>query len=735
MQQVIDLNANWKIKFDQDDSLEKKGIVYDPDFLAEDWEEIKVPSHWQKEGYNYQGIVWYYNNFILESELRIANEERVFLKFNGIDYLAQVWFNGVYLGLHEGDFDSFQFEIRDLLKDNNKILVKVESEVDTRPEFKRVLKGAIYHWDCLPIKQRGLPDCPDVPSAANPRYPNPVINPGGIWQAVKLEVSSPYQFEEVLITPYFINNQEKVYLDIQGQVFNWLDEYLNIEGEILLISDNFSGKEFKKTFSFQLKPGQNYLNQSMELDNPELWWTWDLGKPNLYRLFISFNKADRKILKYQDIVGIREVKRGDNWELYLNGKRFFARGTNYLSDQFLSQSTEERYDLDLKLMLEANMNLIRVFSHMEKEYFYHQCDRLGILIWQDLPFQWGYEPDPYLIERARNISAKFVKILYNHPSIFLWCCHSESRFHDYNKLDRVLENELKKIDPSRPVWRNSVLMTRGDVPESFKDLGSFEDYNNNHLSVHWVGWYWGEIDDAEYYNPLFVTEFGSQSIPELESLKRFINVEDLWPPRWEEWRFRGFQTDIYQKNLGAYPDTLEGLIQVTQDYQHRFYKEHIEALRRKKYSNVNGLLQFHFVNTWPAIDWSIIDYYRKPKKAYYTIKKAFNPILLSFTASFEEKAIKIYAWIVNDLQDKFNNTYLEWKVQNDGKVIFEDRVKIQEIRPDSVHIYLEKTLKIDSKEVEVEGRLLQGGKELSSNQNLLHPLKDFSNLESVTSSS
>lgn len=728
-QRVFDLNGRWNIRYDPEDTLEKKGIVYDTGFTAEDWEEINVPSHWQVEGYDYQGVVWYYKKFSLPKDFKLEHDKKAFLKFGGVDYLSQVWLNGVYLGIHEGDFDSFQFEVSNILNKENNLFVKVESWVDSRPEFKEVIKGGIYHWDCLPIKQKGLTDCPEVPSAANPRYPNPVINPGGIWKPVYLEVSKPYHIEKVKLTPQFINGQEKAYLYIQFQIYNWLQNPVKLEGKLLLEPENFTGKKYLHSFSIELKPGQNYFTETVELDKPALWWTWDLGEPNLYQFLLTLNNEDEEVIRYEDFIGIREVKKGDNWELYLNGKRFFARGTNYLSGQFLSNSTPERYDTDLKLMLNANMNMIRVFSHMENEYFYRQCDRKGILIWQDLPFQWGYETDPYFIKRAESIAERFVKKLYNHPSIFLWCCHSESRYHDYNKLDRIIETRVKKIDPHRPVWRDSVLMTTGQPPEFFKDLEGFEDYINNHLSVHWVGWYWGKIENADYYNPLFVTEFGTQSVPDQESLKKFIAKKDLWPPNWEEWRYRGFQTDIYRKNLGDFPEKLAELIQITQVYQHRFYKQHIETLRRKKYQNVNGLLQFHFVSSWPAIDWSIIDYYRRPKKAYFTIKNAFNPVLLSFTGQFSDKGVKILTWIINDLQQVFKNLVLEWQVLVAGEVIFTDKVEIAKVEADSAQVYLEKDLQIDAKRVEVKGRLFQGDRELSSNHNLLVPRKEPANIE------
>ncbi len=715
-QKIINLNGKWLIKADKADILEKKGLIYKREIRKEDWSEINVPAHWQTEGYDYQGVVWYYKRFSLNKKM---TGKKLILKFEGVDYLSQFWLNGVYLGTHEGDFDSFWFDISNIIDSDNCLFVKVESWVDDCPEFKQVIKGATYHWDCLPIEQQALTDCPEVPSTINARYPNPVFNPGGIWESVYLEPIESIYLDEILITPHLKIRQEKAYLHLQMKIFNLSGRPLNLDGEILLIPNNFQGESFSKPMSVFLKSGENYLAATLEVDQPVLWWSWDLGNPNLYQVEVKLNRAGQEVLFHKELIGFRQIKKGANWELYLNGERFFARGTNYLSNQFLSQSTPQLYDNDLALIEDANMNTIRVFAHMEKEYFYQECDRRGILIWQDLPFQWGYWTGPDLITRSSSIAKRFVHKLYNHPSIILWCCHSESRYHDYNKLDIVLENVVRKIDSQRPVWRNSVLMTAGKAPQYFASLTSFEEYIDKNTSVHWVGWYWGEIEDADQYNPLFVTEFGAQSVPAQESLRKFIATDDLWPPNWEEWRFRGFQTDVYRQNLGDFPHSLEELIEITQQYQQHFYKMHIETLRRKKYKNVNGLLQFHFVNTWPAIDWSIVDYYRNPKKAYYTVKEAFNPVLLTFTGEFDGNGVKICVWVVNDLKQEFKSPLLELNVFSSGRILVEDKVQLQCIEADSACVYLEKSLAGNFKELLVKGTLYQGDKELSSNQNLL----------------
>jgi beta-mannosidase len=364
--------------------------------------------------------------------------------------------------------------------------------------------------------------------------------------------------------------------------------------------------------------------------------------------------------------------------------------------------------------------MIRVFSHLENEYFYQRCDQLGILIWQDLPLQWGYDNQIETIEKAAKITEKDVEKLFDHPSVFNWCVHSESRYHDYIKLDRVLENKIKELDHSRPVWRNSVFMTDQKLPEFFRSLEEFEAYNANNLSVNWVGWYWDQIENAENYNPLFITEFGSQSLPDKKTMIDIFGEDNLWPPDWEEWRKRGFQKELYEKNIARSYDSLEEIINYSQAYQTYFYKEHIEAMRRKKYNKNNGILAFHLVSTWPSIDWSLIDHQRNPKMAYSAVKESYQPLLASFRIVKEKGKLILEGWLINDYQQSFNNLELRYELDFDNGSSTAEFKSIFDLEKDSVQKIIREEITTNFKTLAVQSSLLsEQGKTLAQNKNLL----------------
>lgn len=741
MHQELNISGMWQCMPDPDNVLES-GITNPMVYKAceQTWHDIVVPSHWQQAGFaGHQGVMWYRRLFAVP-----ARQDNIsyYLHFGGVDYFAEVWLNGHYLGAHEGDFDAFSFRATDALRfgTDNELIVKVTAALDANPERKAIAKGGLYHWDCLPVRQQGIADCPEVPSAANEQYPNPLVNPGGIWQDVALELRPTVHLTEIRVTPRLSDDytSARVYVDARWNNDSGQEE--DYELEVRLVPHNFAGDVAASGHGDVFAPpGTSNRVMRLTVANPLLWWSRGLGAPNLYRAIVRLKQGEAIVDTKEVTFGIRDIRIEADWSVYVNGKRLFIKGNNYLSDQFLSLMDDGKYERDVQMMLDAHMNMTRLFAHAEKEAFYRLCDEQGMLIFQDLPFQWGYRSDGEFINRASDISRRFVERLAHHPSIALWCCHSESRMHDYNKLDAVLMETVKKADPTRPVHKNSVLIDQGGLPPFFASWDEFAAYVPEHLSVNWVGWYWGKIEDAEHYNPLFVTEYGTQSLPDVESLRKFLAPGELWPMDTAAWRERGFQNMICEKRMGEFPTTLEELVERTQEYQVAFYKAHTEALRRRKYKNVNGVLQFHFVNTWPAIDWAIIDYYRRPKKAYYAIQEAFAPLLLSFTGDVKQTAegvrVTMEAWVVNDEYREYEGCEIAYRLLNEEGSVLEERIVLAPlIAEDSARCFdhAALTLPATNSTYRIEGVLRdRDGRIMARNEYVLHARGEAADMETA----
>jgi len=627
---------------------------YSPTYDDSEWEEIRVPAAWQEEGYRYNGIAWYRRTFNYQSE---AGLDIVRLLFKGVDYYADVWLNGYYLGSHEGYFNHFFFDVSKYIRPGeNLLVVRVDSPNDinprVRPYEKKLIKGALQDWDVNDLS----------------------TNQGGIFDDVELLRSRKLYIERVKIDVLinYVKNTAEVY--VKGKIYNSQQERITANLQATVNPANFSGKAISCRQLVDLLPGANEVSIKLEVEEPHLWWTWDLGKPNLYHLNLSLNQNGIELDQIQERFGIREIKKLKGWESYLNNKRVFYRGTNYLSDILQSRIDRPGYERDVDLMIKANMNMVRLFCVVEKEEFYEVCDEKGILIYQDFPIQWRMSESSDLVGRAILQVSDMVNQLYNHPSIVIWCYGSEPGRHNFEKLGMALTNCSVREDPFR-------LVQPGNSPTfQLEEIDYYVEKYDWPIDCHFYhGWYGTEPVTGLEKLPIkaleFVTEYGSQSLPKLGLLKQFIPPTELWPPKWRHFRNHCLQVEIMQKWIGLAKDckNLEEFIDKSQEYQSLQLKYHTEFYRRHKFRPANGALQFVFNDCWPAITWSVVDYERTPKKGYYALAKAFSPVhvMMEWLVGIkvrEDFQRKIY--LVNDLYRELSDLLLEWEMlDNEGKVL------------------------------------------------------------------
>ena len=671
MGRIITLNENWKFKLDPENLGEKypEDVVrtyrrecrfMSPDYDDRDWDEIKVPSCWQTQGYDYNGVAWYRKKFTLTTK----QASKVYrLKFKGVDYFADVWINGFYLGSHEGFFNRFEYDITERIKEGeNLLVVKVESPNDVNVideqehERKTLIKGALQDWDVNNLS----------------------VNPGGIYNDVFLEASNFIYVKNIKIDSLLNKEGDQARVCLRFTVISHFLEYKNSEVKTKIKPKNFEGEEIYITSDLTVRPGESEKEILVNIKDPKLWWTWDLGKPNLYQVEVEVRVDGKSYHSTSTTFGIRTIERKErSWETYLNGKRIFFRGTNYLSDQFLSDMNMEKYKRDIQLVKDANMNTIRTFCIVEKEEFYQCCNEAGIMVYQDFPMQWKMSNSSDLVRRAVLQVKDMVNELYNHPSIVIWCLGSEPGKKNFEKLGMVLASEVKKLDKFRIIQQANSYPEQWDYREWKEKYGWCID---NHL---YCGWYkadsWPSLDalnDVDKIELEFIGEYGAQALPDKESLKKFIPKEDLWPINLRKYNFHCFQ-DEQQFTWINMPKSLEELIDRSQKYQAYLLKYHTEFYRRHKFNPCNGALQFVFNDCWPAMTWSVIDYYREKKPGYFALKQAFNPIHVIMEWPDDrilEKEFKKRIYVVNDYHRRFDALKVSYSVSSGGKIIRKENI-------------------------------------------------------------
>ncbi|MFO8034113.1 MAG: glycoside hydrolase family 2 TIM barrel-domain containing protein [Candidatus Bipolaricaulota bacterium] len=609
------------------------------------WEEMPVPSNWCLQGLaDHSGVVWFRRRFAAG-----PRGEEYWLRFQGVDYSADVWLNGAYLGSHRGYFQPFEFRVTEhLLEGENELLVRVDSPREEPgtvwPDHKRLIKGVLSHHDCRP-------GAGDVERGQD-------MNTGGIWGDVELHSAGPVWISKLWLTPRLLPSGKASVL-VEAELECALPA-MAATVDITLQPEGFEGEEALWRGRVELTGGRTRLSQVVNLEQPSLWWTWDFGPQHLYRARLDIEPERGPGSSREERFGVREVVMDHQQGWQLNALPYFPRGTNIIPTQWLSTYDVATLSQDMELLRGAGVNAVRVHAHVTHPRFYRACDEAGILVWQDFPLQWGYEDSGAFRQDACEQLRGMIKVLGNHPSIAVWCCHNEPP--EYNReLDGLLWEFARAEDPARHTERSSAV--------------------SQHV---YAGWYRGQM--AEYATrpgaPL-ITEFGAQALPSEEAMREMLPPEALWPPDWDAWAYHGFQHNE-TFNVARIPlgESLAEFIAASQDYQHRLLKYAIEQYRAGP--EVRGLFQFMFVDPWPGITWSVVDWRRRPKKGYLALQMGLQPVLVGFqgvrhrhSLGVSEDQLFESVFIANSLPQEFSGTELHLSLTGlDGRVLLEEQVEV-----------------------------------------------------------
>ncbi|MBA7497652.1 Beta-galactosidase [subsurface metagenome] len=621
---------------------------------GEKYRDIQVPSNWYLRGLNHSGKVYYQKKF----EISTQKDKDYYLIFKGVDYFCKVKLNGRLIGDHEGYFQEFSFYITDILKDGENLL-EVEADspresVDIWPNKKCLIKGIFNHHDTRP-------------GSWDPEYGQD-RNTGGIWNGVLIMEKVKIHIDKNIKVSPLLLKDGRARLDIDIPLDNNdLSQEIKIKLEI-------SGIGFKENFEINkkifLSSGKNHIHLVKTLDKPKLWTTWDRGKSYLYNLRCKvLNLAKERLDEESTQFGIREIKIDDKWNWYLNGERFFPRGTNIIPTQWLSEYDKKMIAKDIEMLKEANVNAVRVHAHVNRQEFYDACDEAGILVWQDFPLQWSYEEADKFAQNAVSQIGDMIDQFYNHPSIVVWCCQNEPSVNRHT-LDPLLYTTAKAKDSTRYI----------DIASDF----AYHPY---------PGWYTSHYFEFHSLPAApFINEFGAQALPNVETMREMMKEDELWPPRWSLWAYHDFQYDptfnVAQIDMGS---SLEEFIENSQGYQAKLLKYAIENYRKNKYSKVTGIFQFMFVDNWNAITWSVVDYFRRPKKGYDVLKTVYQPVLIGMDLDREKVGLDMLRatgfpgiWVVNDTLNLYENLHAKIILLRGREMLAEKEIGIGDVPANDV---------------------------------------------------
>ena len=573
---------------------------------------------------------WYRKRFAIPD--RFAGK-RLRLQFGATDYYADSWLNHQSLGRHEGYIDPYEWDVTSAARpgSTNELLVRVWTPVD-------------YYWKHRPYTVKGAYGAVD-------QKPDD-ITALGITRPVRLLASDQVWIKDVAIdTRLSGSDAAEVQVEIE----------LNVAPESPLTLDlTLSPRNFPSPDRYHVsatiappsppleeKAGESrpYLFR-IPVASPRLWWTWDHGKPNLYTLEVRLRDSEGRVVDARTLaVGIREIER-IGWTFYLNRKRLFLRGTNYYPHLFLSEMDRAAYERDLGLILQMNVNLIRLHCHFSNPEFYDLADESGVLIWQDFLEAW-YPQDRAFSLRAASLYDPLIRCVRNHPCVAQWCTSDEEDLENYRDLTKHLAARPALLDPQRrPVVRST---------------GRFGDAHVYH------GWYDGSIWEYTHMTEPFVSELGATALPNYETLIKFL--PDAWPIRQheDEWTFRRLQIPEAMRAWGDPGDlSLRDYIPRTQAYVSRLFQIALERSRRLKYQPAGGICHFHAIDIWPSVTMAAIDFDRVPTKVFDTVRRSFAPVCASLEYDRDHwktgEPFHCAIWAINDHWQALPDASVRWRI-------------------------------------------------------------------------
>jgi beta-mannosidase len=632
----MDLSGPWRAHV-ADERLQRAFSRVELD--DEDWAELEVPGHWRSSPTfaTEDGPLLYRRRFEASPP---AAGRRSWLTLEGLFYLGDVWLDGGYVGDTEGYFFPHTFELTDALRERTEHLLAVEVGCSTPTDrtAKRNLTGVFQHWDCL----------------------DPDWNPGGIWRPVSLHETGPVRIAH-LVTVCPEATDERAVLSFHATLDAAAPTTVDLRTTV---------GETEHRLEQPLAAGQNQVTWTVAVERPRLWWPHALGDQPMHQVAVEACEKNGTVSDARRFrTGLRQVSM-KNWVMQVNGERLYLKGSNQGPTRMaLGEATAEELASDVELAKDAGLDLLRIHAHISRRELYEAADENGLLLWQDMPLQWGYARG--VRKQAVRQAGAAVELLGHHPSVVVWCGHNEPVAIDlepgvafsrrrvaarlavaqqlpaWNKtvLDHSIKRALEQADPTRPV-----------IPHS----GVLPHPGSGGTDTHvYFGWYHGEERDLPAWLAAwprlarFVSEFGAQAVPASDDFMESDRWPDLdWDRLWRRHALQRFAFDRYVPPADY--DSYESWRAATQQYQATVIKHHIETLRRLKYRPTGGFCQFDFADAWPAVTWSVLDHRRVPKPGYQALRDACRPVIVVAdrpAAVYQPgDAIALDVHVVNDLR-------------------------------------------------------------------------------------
>jgi exo-1,4-beta-D-glucosaminidase len=576
---------------------------------------------------------------------------QVWLDFDGINYRASIWLNGKMIAddTHvAGAYRTYEFNVTDsILPGKTNVLA-----VQVYPPEPNNLAITWVDW--------------------NPAPPDKDM---GLWRDVFVSTTGPIALRHPqVITKVDMPSLDKAHLIVSADVINASSNAVKA-----VLTGTIENIEFHQ--AVDLAPGETKnitftpdQFPQLNVDNPRLWWPSHVGPQNLYDLRLAVT-ADG-VASDDDLIhfGIREATSELDAKGYrvfkINGKPILVRGGGWAPDMFLRPSPE-REAAEIRYVKDMNLNAIRFEGKTERGPFLDMCDREGIMViagWCCCDFweRWSRWKDGDYDIATESLRDQVWRIR-NHPCLLTYWYGS-----DNPPNARAESNYLAVLKELN--WPNSAQASASakqpavGQPTGIRMTGPYE-------YVPPVYWYVDTNAGGAY---CFNTETSpGPAIPPIESLRRMLPKEHLWPID-DVWGyhagggpFRSLKifTDALDNRLGTATNA-EDYAQKAQVMAYDGERAMFEAYARNKYDST-GVIQWMMNNSWPSMIWHLFDWYLRPGGGYFGVKKACEPVHIQY--SYDDASIAV----VNSYYQDFKNLKASATVYNlDGSQVWSHKAAL-----------------------------------------------------------
>ncbi|KAH8161088.1 hypothetical protein CIB48_g7156 [Xylaria polymorpha] len=618
----------------------------------------------------------YRTQFAKPAELSSERPTVTDLVFEGLDTFATVSLNGAGILKSDNMFISHRVDVTSLLRDTNDL----EIQFDSAMLRGRDLVKEHSHEHTFYVRQTEVSRVPVRKAQYHWGWDwGPILITAGPWKPVYLE--------------QYVSKVDDVWAECEVS-----QDLRACSGRIVAKISEARGQSVRISLSLA---GSVVFEQECTVDpsgiaatpflvtDPKLWYPFTHGTQTRYELKATLGSYDTlsKMIGFRRAELIqREDEFGKSFFFRINGEDVFSGGSCWIpADSFLSHIPESRYRDWVQLAYEGNQNMIRVWGGgiYEHDAFFDACDELGIMVWQDFAFACASYPTyKSYLDSVEKEARQNIRRLRSHPSLVIWAGSNEDyqvqeRYGlEYNYEDKDPQSWLKTTFPARYTYEYLLpkIVSEEDrfaiyhptSPWGDGKITSDPTVGDKHQWDIWHG-AMNRYQEAFRLSARFISEFGMEAYPHLETTRSMITVEKQRYPGSMMMDFRNKAID-HERRLATYVNenftvkydilSYTHLTQIVQaEAMHFAYKTWRREWGKRK---CGGVLVWQFNDCWPTMSWAVVDYYLLKKPAYYTIKNALRPLDIGLSREYHDwtsghvdpteslKDTKFDLWIVSD---------------------------------------------------------------------------------------